>query len=69
MVKHPEELEKHTNEWIAVTAKGIMASAKTLAELTKNPKVKIKEQNGEVLFAPIPDSNKVNIFGAGAISG
>lgn len=65
MVNHPKELEKHINEWVAVTAKGIMASAKTLAELSKNPQVKAKEQKGEVLFAPIPDPNEVYIFGAG----
>ncbi|MFH0713099.1 MAG: DUF5678 domain-containing protein [Candidatus Micrarchaeota archaeon] len=69
MVSHPKELEKHTNEWIAVTAKGIIASAKALADLTSNPKVQKERNKGEVLFAPIPDPNKAYVFGAGSTYG
>lgn len=69
MVSHPKELEKHVDKWVAVTAKGILASAKSLAELTSNEQVEKERKKGNVLFAPIPDPNEVYIFGAGINGG
>lgn len=42
--KHPQELEKHSGKWVAVTKDGIISSSESLKEAREKAKEKIKEE-------------------------
>jgi len=55
MAKHPKEIQKYIGKWIAISIKGIVASAATLTALMKKPEVQLEQRKTSVLFAPVPD--------------
>ena len=61
MVKHPREIEKYINKWIAVGLTGVITSADSLKQLSKVKEVVQARQDKAVLFTLVPNPEEILI--------